>query len=194
MGCLGSSTGIFWNSFFILKTYILQHSITLCSKAFSQQPTKYMVAPRKTDYSVVEFDGSGKRPPILPSSQYNWCYFSCASIEHMILYISFLAFLINPSNTFPCKFLQLYLLYQGPPVTHYELCLSISYCNCHVFQLLITYQHGVKLYSMQKLWLYLGMWYSNYPHLSFFFSTITTPYSYFFCFIFINSPPYYTNI
>ena len=38
----------------------------LCSKDFSQQPIKSMVAPRKTNASVVEFVGSGKPPSLLP--------------------------------------------------------------------------------------------------------------------------------
>ena len=48
----------------------------------------------------------------------------------MVLYISVLVFLINPSNTFPWNFLQIDVLYHGPTVIHYELCLYISYCNC----------------------------------------------------------------
>ena len=121
--------------------------MTLCFKAFSQQQMKSMVAPIKTSASAVESDGSGQPPPLLPSSQYDWCYFSCVSIEHMILYLSVLAFIINPLNTFPCNFLQI-----------------------DVFQLPITYQHGVTLYSIKNMWLYLGKWYSNYPHLSLFLS------------------------
>ena len=39
----------------------------LCSKDFSQQPIKSMVAPRKTNNSVAEFVGSGQNPPFLPS-------------------------------------------------------------------------------------------------------------------------------
>ena len=41
----------------------------LCSKAFIQQSIKYMVAPRKSNASVVEFYGSGQLPPLLPQSQ-----------------------------------------------------------------------------------------------------------------------------
>ena len=130
LGCLGSSSGIFWNNLFILKTYILKRYFKLCSKDFSQQPMKYMVAPSKTNYSVVEFDGSGQPPPLLPLSCSDGCYFSWASIEHKILYILVISFLINPSDTFPCNFLQIDVLYQGQPVVHYELWLSISYCNC----------------------------------------------------------------
>ena len=89
-----------------------------------------MVAPSKTNAPVVEFGGSGKPPLLIPSSQYYGCSFSCESIEHMILYILVLAFLINPSNTFPCNFLQIEVLYQVQPVIHYELCLSILYYNC----------------------------------------------------------------
>ena len=40
-----------------------------CPKDFSQQPIKYMVVPSKYNDSVVEFDGSGQPPPLLPSSQ-----------------------------------------------------------------------------------------------------------------------------
>ena len=36
----------------------------------------------------------------------------------------------NPLKLFTCNLLQIDVLYQGPPVMHYELCLSISYCNC----------------------------------------------------------------
>ena len=38
-------------------------------KAFSQQPIKYMVAPIKTNASVVEFDVNGQPSPLLSSSQ-----------------------------------------------------------------------------------------------------------------------------
>ena len=93
-----------------------QSSMKLCSKAFIQQSIKYMVAPRKSNASVVEFYGSGQPPPLLTLSKDNRCYFSCTSIEHMILYLSVLAL---------CNLLQIYVLYQGPPVIHYELCLSI---------------------------------------------------------------------
>ena len=41
----------------------------LCSKAFSQKPIKYMVAPRNYNASVVEFVGNGQPPPLLTSSQ-----------------------------------------------------------------------------------------------------------------------------
>ena len=76
-----------------------------------------MVAPRDANASVVEFFGSGKPPPLLPSSQLDdWFYLSYASIEHMILYLSVLAFIINSSNNFPCNFLQIYVLNHGPPV------------------------------------------------------------------------------
>ena len=48
----------------------------------------------------------------------------------MLLHLSFLAFLMNSSNTFPCIFLQIYVLYQGLPVIQSELCLFISYYKC----------------------------------------------------------------
>ena len=101
----------------------------LCSKAFSQQSIKSMVSPIKSNAYVVEFDGSGQPSLLLPSSQDYWCSFLCVSIEHMILYQSVLAFLINSSKTFPCNFSQMYVLYQGPPVIHSELYMSISYFN-----------------------------------------------------------------
>ena len=41
----------------------------LCSKDFSQQSIKSMVAPSKNNASVAEFYGSEKPPPLLPSSQ-----------------------------------------------------------------------------------------------------------------------------
>ena len=41
----------------------------LCSKAFIQQPIKYMVTPSKSNSCVVEVVGSGKPPPMLPYSQ-----------------------------------------------------------------------------------------------------------------------------
>ena len=130
LGCLGISNGIFWNNLFILNTYILQRYSILCSKAFSQQPMKYMVAPNKTNASVVEYYGSGEPPLLLPSSQDDGFSFYCASIEHMILYLSVLAFIHNPLNTFRFNFLQIDMLYQRPPVIHSESCLYIEYCNC----------------------------------------------------------------
>ena len=54
--------------------------------------------------------------------------------------------------------------------------------------LFLVFFNNAHFYIYFSLWLYLGMWYSNFPHLSFFF-TITTPYSYFFCCIFISDPP-----
>ena len=39
----------------------------LCSKAFIQQPMKYMVAPSDSNAFVVEFVGNGQTPPLLPS-------------------------------------------------------------------------------------------------------------------------------
>ena len=41
----------------------------LCSKGFSQQPIKSMVAPGDSNAVFFEFVGSGKPPPLLPSSQ-----------------------------------------------------------------------------------------------------------------------------
>ena len=127
-----------------------------------------MFAPIKTNASVVKFDGSGHPPPLLPSSQYDGCSFSRASIEHMILYLSVLAFLINTANTFPCNFLQIYVLYQDHLSSIMNFICPYHILIVRVLQLSITYQHGVAFYSTQKLWLYLGMWYSNYPHLSLF--------------------------
>ena len=57
-------------------------------------------------------------------------FFMRINRTHMILYLSVLEFLINPSNTFPFNFLQIDVLYQGPPVIHSESYVSISYCNC----------------------------------------------------------------
>ena len=37
-----------------------------CSKASRQEPMKYMVAPSETNAYVVEFDGIGHPPPLLP--------------------------------------------------------------------------------------------------------------------------------
>ena len=56
-------------------------------------------------------------------------YFSCASIEHMILYLSVLEFLTNYPKHFPCNVLQLYVLYQVLPGIQSELCFSVSYFN-----------------------------------------------------------------
>ena len=70
----------FSGKMFISKTYILQHSSTLCSKAFIQEPMKSMVEPSKNNASVVEFYGSRQPPPLLSSSQDDKYSFSCASI------------------------------------------------------------------------------------------------------------------
>ena len=40
----------------------------LFPKYYMQQSMKYMVVPSEYNDSVVEFDGSGKSPPLLPSS------------------------------------------------------------------------------------------------------------------------------
>ena len=63
--------------------------MVLCFKAFRQQPMKSMVAPNKKNTSVVEFDGSGKPPPLLLSSQVDLCYFSRVSIYEDIDYSYF---------------------------------------------------------------------------------------------------------
>ena len=89
----------------------------LCSKYFRQQPIKYMVALIDYNAAVVEFVCIGQPPPLLPLCQlYYRCSLSYASIEHMILYLSILALIINPSNTFPYNFLQIDVLCHGPPV------------------------------------------------------------------------------
>ena len=62
-----------------------------------------MVALSETNASVVEFDGNAL-PLLMPSSKYDGCCFSCASIEYMILNMSVLTFIINYSNTVPCNF------------------------------------------------------------------------------------------
>ena len=126
----------FYEPFFNSMKYILQSYSKVCFKACRQQPMKLMVKLSETNASVVEFDGNGKPPLLLSSSCTNGVFFSLASIEHMILYLSVLVFLINFSNIFPCKLLQIDLLYQGPPVIQSELCLSISYYNC-LFVLII---------------------------------------------------------
>ena len=38
----------------------------LCSKYFSQQPMKYMVAPSDYNADVIEFVSSGQPPSLLP--------------------------------------------------------------------------------------------------------------------------------
>ena len=38
---------------------------------FLQQPIESMVAMSKTNDYVVEFDGSGQHPPLLPSPKYD---------------------------------------------------------------------------------------------------------------------------
>ena len=100
-----------------------------CSESFNQELMKSMDPLSETNSSVLEFDGSRQPPPLLLSSQDDWCYFSYASIKHMTLYLSVLVFIINPSNTFPCNFLQIDVLYQVPPIIQSELCFSVSYCN-----------------------------------------------------------------
>ena len=60
-----------------------------------------MVALSETNASVVEFDGKILSSPLLPSSKYYGFCFLCAPIEHMRLYLSVLAFLINSANTIP---------------------------------------------------------------------------------------------
>ena len=68
---------------------------------------KPMVALSETNYSVVKFDGNKLPPPLIPSSTDDVCCFPCASIEHIILYLSVIEFLIYISNTVPCNFLQI---------------------------------------------------------------------------------------
>ena len=81
LGLLGSSTEIFWKNYFMKWVYKWQRSKKLFSKAFSQQPIKYMVTPSHYNSSVVEVVGSGQPPPLLPSSQlYDWCYISYSPI------------------------------------------------------------------------------------------------------------------
>ena len=117
MGWLGSSTCIFWNNYFMKSVYIWQSSMKLCSKDFIEQAIESMVVPSDSNYVVVEFVGSGQPPPLFPSSQLDdWFSLFYASIEHMMLYLSVLSFIIYPSNNFPFHFLQIDVLYNGPPV------------------------------------------------------------------------------
>ena len=55
---------------------------------------KLMVAPSETNASFVKFDGDELPPPLLPSSTDDGYCFSCVSIEHIILYLSVIAFII----------------------------------------------------------------------------------------------------
>ena len=57
-----------------------------------------MVAPSKYNAYIVEFDGSGEPPPLLPPSQDDLCSFSCTLIEQMILYLSVIAFIKIPQT------------------------------------------------------------------------------------------------
>ena len=61
----------------------------------------------------------------------------------MILYLLVLVFIMNPSNNFPCNFLQIDVLYHGPPVNQSEFCMPFNILILHDFQLSITYQYGV---------------------------------------------------
>ena len=89
-----------------------------------------MVAMSNSNDYVVEVISSVQPPPLLPSSQlYDACSFSYKSIEHMILYLSVIAFIIHPSIFFPSNFLQIDVLYHGSPVKQSGFCMSISYFN-----------------------------------------------------------------
>ena len=74
-----------------------------------QQPMNSIVTLSETIALVVEFNGIGLRPTLIPSSFYGE-FFSRASIEHMRLYLSVLAFLMNASNTFTCIFANIYVI------------------------------------------------------------------------------------
>ena len=138
----------------------------ICSNDFLQQSIKDMVALSYSNASFIEVIGSGKPPPLLPSSKLdNWCSISYASIEHMILYLSFLAYIINASNKFPYNSLQIDVLYHGPPVIQPNYVCPYHILNPHDFQLSISYQNGVTLYSIQKLWLFIGNRFPINPHL-----------------------------
>ena len=91
---------------------------------------KSMVAINENNASVVEFDGNAIPPLLLPSSTDDGCCFLCESIEHIIIYLSGLTIPIHFSNTVPCNFLQIDVLYQVPTVIQYGLFISISYYSC----------------------------------------------------------------
>ena len=86
---------------------------------------KLKSSPSESDASVVKFGGITLTPPMLPSSTYHICFFSCALIEHIILYMSVILFLIYFSNTLPCNFVQMDVLYQVTFLNQYGLCFSI---------------------------------------------------------------------
>ena len=89
----------------------------LCSKDFIQPPIKSIVVLNDSNADIVEVVGSGQPPPLLPSSQLDdWFSLPYAPIEHMILYLSVLTIIMNPSNNFPCIFLQIDVLYHGTTV------------------------------------------------------------------------------
>ena len=77
---------------------------------------KSIVAPSETNSSVLKFDGNALPSPMIPSSTDYGYFFSCGSIEQIILYFSVFVFLIYISNTVPCNFIQMYTLYQVPHV------------------------------------------------------------------------------
>ena len=82
------------------------------------------VAPSEANGSVIGFDGNILPSTLLLLSTDDGCYFSCASIERIILFLSVLVFLIFFSNTVPCNFVQINVLYQGPYVIQSGLFLS----------------------------------------------------------------------
>ena len=111
-------------------------------------------------------------------------------MQELILYLSVLAFLINPSKNFHV------ISYKYMCYTRYHLSSILnSVCQYHivifhVFQLSITYQHGLILYSAQTILLYLGIWYSYYPYLSLIlFHNYYTLYILFSLYFFISSYP-----
>ena len=96
---------------------------------------KSEVAPSEANASVVKFDGIELQPLLLLSSTDD-LFFSCESIEHIRSYLSVFAFLIYFSNTVPCNFVQIDVLYQGPSVIRSRSC----FVNIK-FQLLVFFNY-----------------------------------------------------
>ena len=67
----------------------------------SQKSVKSMVALSETNALLLNLMVKILSSPLLPSSKYYGFCFLCAPIEHMRLYLSVLAFLINSANTIP---------------------------------------------------------------------------------------------
>ena len=86
----------------------------MCWKCLSQQSIKFKVANSDYNSAIVESLCIALPTALLELSPYLGFYLSCEVIEHIILYLSVLSFMIKSSNIVPWNLEHMDVLYHGP--------------------------------------------------------------------------------